>query len=125
MFRTVTVHPQELLCRYCMCRLWYVVRDALSDTSGWYNSLGRISLNYIYIAKMVHGPSNAKLRKYVFAKSNLVVLEVLHLLNANTSSSGTAIAGRLSKFSVGISLSLILRESFKRVTSLPSQFNIK
>ena len=64
---------------------------------------------YIYIAKMVHGPSNAKLRKYVFAKSNLVVLEVLHLLNANTSSSGTAIAGRLSKFSVGISLSLILR----------------
>ena len=25
MFRTVTVHPQELLCRYCMCRLWYVV----------------------------------------------------------------------------------------------------
>ena len=33
MFRTVTVHPQELLCRYCMCRLWYVVRNALSDTS--------------------------------------------------------------------------------------------
>ena len=25
MFRTVTVHPQELLCRYCMCRLWYVL----------------------------------------------------------------------------------------------------
>ena len=24
MFRTVTVHPQELLFRYCMCRLWYV-----------------------------------------------------------------------------------------------------
>ena len=37
MFRTVTVHPQELLCRYCMCRLWYVVRSALSDTSSWYN----------------------------------------------------------------------------------------
>ena len=25
MFRTVTVHPQELLCRYCICRLWYVL----------------------------------------------------------------------------------------------------
>ena len=25
MFRTVTVHPQELLFRYCMCRLWYVL----------------------------------------------------------------------------------------------------
>ena len=36
MFRTVTVHPQELLFRYCMCRLWYVVRNALSDTSSWY-----------------------------------------------------------------------------------------
>ena len=36
MFRTVTVHPQELLCRHCMCRLWYVVRNALSDTSRWY-----------------------------------------------------------------------------------------
>ena len=70
---------------------------------------------------MVHGPSNAKLRKYVFAKSNLVVLEVLHLLNANTSSSGTAIAGRLSKFSVGISLSLILRaESDNFETNLDS-----
>ena len=33
MFRTVTVHPQELLFRCCMCRLWYVVRTALSDTS--------------------------------------------------------------------------------------------
>ena len=33
MFRTVTVHPQELLFRRCMCRLWYVVRTALSDTS--------------------------------------------------------------------------------------------
>ena len=39
MFRTVTVHPQELLCRYCMCRLWYVVRNALPDTSRWYNVL--------------------------------------------------------------------------------------
>ena len=35
-FRTVTVHPQELLFRCCMCRLWYVVRNALSDTSRWY-----------------------------------------------------------------------------------------
>ena len=25
MCRTVTVHPQELLCRCCMCRLWYVL----------------------------------------------------------------------------------------------------
>ena len=25
MFLTVTVHPQEPLCRYCMCRLWYVL----------------------------------------------------------------------------------------------------
>ena len=33
MFRTVTVNPQELLFRCCMCRLWYVVRTALSDTS--------------------------------------------------------------------------------------------
>ena len=41
MFRTVTVHPQELLFRWCMCRLWYVVRTALSDTSSWYNVWGR------------------------------------------------------------------------------------
>ena len=41
MFRTVRVNPQELLCRYCMCRLWYVVRNALPDTSSWYNVLGR------------------------------------------------------------------------------------
>ena len=39
MFWTITVHPQELLCRYCMCRLWYVVRNALSGTSTWYNQL--------------------------------------------------------------------------------------
>ena len=39
MFRTVTVHPQELLCRHSMCRLWYVVRNALPDTSSWYNVL--------------------------------------------------------------------------------------
>ena len=25
MFRNVTVHPQELLCRYCICRIWYVL----------------------------------------------------------------------------------------------------
>ena len=37
MFRTVMVHPQELLCRYCMCRLWYVVRNALLDTFSWYS----------------------------------------------------------------------------------------
>ena len=33
MFRTVTVHPQELPFRCCMCRLWYVVRTSLSDMS--------------------------------------------------------------------------------------------
>ena len=41
MFRTVTVHPQELLCRYCMCRLRYVVRNAVPDASSWYSVLGR------------------------------------------------------------------------------------
>ena len=43
-FRTVTVHPQELLFRCCMCRLWYVVRTALSGTSRWCNVVpaGRI-----------------------------------------------------------------------------------
>ena len=25
MFRTVTVYPQELHCRHCMCTLWYVL----------------------------------------------------------------------------------------------------
>ena len=45
MFRTVTVHPQELLFRWCMCRLWYVVRTALSDTSRWYNVWGRTNFN--------------------------------------------------------------------------------
>ena len=51
MFRTVTVHPLELLCRYCMCRLWYVLRDALPDTSSWYQ------------LDMIHGPSNVKWKK--------------------------------------------------------------
>ena len=45
MFRTATVHPQELLCRYCICRLWYVVRSALPDTSGWYNVVESSSYN--------------------------------------------------------------------------------
>ena len=44
MFRTVTVHPQKLLFRCCMCRLSYVVRTALSDTSRWYNGWGRTVL---------------------------------------------------------------------------------
>ena len=48
MFRTVTVHPQEHLCRYCMCRLWHVVRNALSDTSSWYNVLGRVLPQTLY-----------------------------------------------------------------------------
>ena len=37
-FRTVTVHPQEPLFRCGMCRLWYAVRTALSDTSRWYSA---------------------------------------------------------------------------------------
>ena len=41
MFRTIMVHPQELLFRCCMCRLGYVVRNALSGTSRWYNVWGR------------------------------------------------------------------------------------
>ena len=32
MFRTVTVHPQELLFRYCMCRLWYVLISPAGTT---------------------------------------------------------------------------------------------
>ena len=37
MFRTSWVHHQELLCRYCMCRLWYVViLCVLPGTSSWY-----------------------------------------------------------------------------------------
>ena len=47
MFRTVTVRPQELLCRYCMCRLWYVVRNALPDTSSWYNAWGSSSSSVV------------------------------------------------------------------------------
>ena len=47
MFRTITVHPQELLCRYCKCRLWYVVRNALPGTSSWYSVLGRTSYNVV------------------------------------------------------------------------------
>ena len=117
MFWTVTVHPQELLYRYCICRQWYMVRNALPNTSSWYNIvlpttlyqlavLGSVFLNTyhslhiqylqrsfwgwtvtvqnmsrwhlstnknlisattlcislfcIYIAKMIHGPSNVK-----------------------------------------------------------------
>ena len=32
MFRTVTVHPQELLFRCCMCRLWYVLIHPVGTT---------------------------------------------------------------------------------------------
>ena len=49
MFRTVTVLPQELLCRYHMCRLWYVVRNALSGTSRWCNVWGRTGLGVVLI----------------------------------------------------------------------------
>ena len=62
MFRTVTVHRQELLFRCCTCRLWYVVRTALSDTSHWYSVWATlcISLECMHIAKMIPGPSNVK-----------------------------------------------------------------
>ena len=48
MFRTVTVHPQELLCRYCMCRLWYVGCDVPVVRAECVKMC----------AKMLHGPSN-------------------------------------------------------------------
>ena len=37
MFRTSSVHPQELLCRDCICRLRYVVIRVLLATSSWHN----------------------------------------------------------------------------------------
>ena len=43
MFRTVTVHPQELLFRCRMCRPLYVARNALPDTSRWHNVWGSSS----------------------------------------------------------------------------------
>ena len=52
MFRTVTVHPQELLFRCCMCRLWYVVRNALSDTSRWYNVWGSSSSKVVPVGRI-------------------------------------------------------------------------
>ena len=48
MFWTVTVHPQELLFRCCMCRLWCVVRNALSGTSRWCNVWGS-TLKYCHV----------------------------------------------------------------------------
>ena len=51
MFRTVTVHHQELLFRCCMCRLWYVVRNALPDTSRWYNVWGRQTMQTCLTAR--------------------------------------------------------------------------
>ena len=35
-FRTSWVHLQELLCKYCICRLWHVVIRVLPGTSSWY-----------------------------------------------------------------------------------------
>ena len=53
MFRISSVHPQEFLCRYCICRMWYVVIRVLRDTSSWYNVVlaGRKGCcsSYIYI----------------------------------------------------------------------------
>ena len=69
MFRTVTVHPQELLFRCCMCRLWYVVRTALSDTSGWYNVRGR-RFRYIHIG--IYSEKNLSPFFYTKTADNLV-----------------------------------------------------
>ena len=48
MFRTSWVHLQELLCRYCICRLWHVVIHVLPGTSSWYKVVGRI-LHTVYL----------------------------------------------------------------------------
>ena len=122
MFRTVTVHPQEVLFRYCMCRLWYVlIRPAgttflpktlyqldvsssaflttyhslhiqylqrsswgwtvtVRNMYSWHLSTNKhlisattlcISLDYIYIAKMIRGPSNVTF---------LDVIKLMHFL---------------------------------------------
>ena len=62
MFRTGTVHPQEFLFRCCMCRLRYVVRTALSDTSRWYN----VCLSYSYYSAFITEELNLKNTKYPF-----------------------------------------------------------
>ena len=49
MFRTVTVRPQELLFRCCMCRIWYVVGNALSDTSSWWCNFWGSSHRFLYV----------------------------------------------------------------------------
>ena len=54
MFRTVTVHPQELLFRCYMCRLWYVLIRP-SGTTFEEAGFGR---NIYILQKMIHGPSN-------------------------------------------------------------------
>ena len=62
MFRTVTVHLQELLFRCCMCRLWYVVRNALPDTSRWYNVWGRTTYHSLHIQHLKEAPEDGPLR---------------------------------------------------------------
>ena len=55
MFRTVTVHPQELLFRCCMCRLWYV----LIRPAGTTFEERCISLECIYIDTLFTAPRNS------------------------------------------------------------------
>ena len=47
MFQTVMVHPQELLFRCCMCRLWHVVR-----TTDTYASINNQCCNIVYLVGM-------------------------------------------------------------------------
>ena len=57
MFRTVTVHPQELLFRCCMCRLLYVLIRPAGTT---------FEEEEVYILqKMIHGPSNVKRTMFI------------------------------------------------------------
>ena len=65
MFRTVTVHPQGLLFRCCMCRLWYVARNSLPDTSRWYN---------------VWGPLIRRLRKFFLKRCTSGTYQVVNFL---------------------------------------------
>ena len=84
MFRTITDHPQELLFRCCMCRLWYVIRTALSDSSRWYNVWGRtfsaatfcILLQYIYIAYNSIFLYGMKIGKFLFWELVLLMWKV-------------------------------------------------
>ena len=73
MFRTVTVHPQELLSRCCMCRLWYVVRTALSDTYRWYNVWGRTKTNPYNTHHWVRTPRTPNIFRQCYWKTSIPV----------------------------------------------------